>query len=141
MKFYMQTEVSELREQEGKVNGGQRLPGGTALTSPRAAIPFPSGVLFSPLSYPLKFVFLDLAPRSKCVPVWCVGWLHCPHSPPAAFLRNYGQFLHFTKEVSQLGFLPLQRGFVPKITLTCPSPPVSPAAEGGCAEEWEGPAC
>lgn len=73
VKFYMQTEVSELREQEGKVSGGQGPPGGTAVASPRAAILFPSVVLLSPLSYPLKFMFLDLAPRSKHMPVCCVG--------------------------------------------------------------------
>lgn len=40
VKFYMQTEVSELREQEGKVGCGQGLP----------AIPFIVGVLPSNLS-------------------------------------------------------------------------------------------
>lgn len=71
VKFYMQTEVSELREQEGKVRGGQELPRGTAVASPRDAIPFSGGVLLSPISYPLKFMFLDLAPTSKCTLVWC----------------------------------------------------------------------
>jgi len=50
VKFYMQTEVSELREQEGKVGCGQGLPRGTAVTSPRAAVPFAAGILPSTLS-------------------------------------------------------------------------------------------
>lgn len=35
VKFYMQTEVSELREQEGKVGCGQGVPGDTAMASPQ----------------------------------------------------------------------------------------------------------
>lgn len=46
VKFYMQTEVSELREQEGKVRGGQGLPGGSA-----AVFPFPSLLGFCPLLF------------------------------------------------------------------------------------------
>lgn len=62
VKFYMQTEVSELREQEGKVSDGLGLP----VASPRATIPFTSGVLVSLLSCALKFMLLDLTLRNKC---------------------------------------------------------------------------
>lgn len=52
VKFYMQTEVSELREQEGKVRGGQGLPKGTAVASPLpwASIPLATEVLPPTLS-------------------------------------------------------------------------------------------
>lgn len=63
VKFYMQTEVSELREQEGKVGCGQG-----PQQPPRAAVHFASEVLLSTLSYPLKFLSKDLAPRSKHTP-------------------------------------------------------------------------
>lgn len=63
VKFYMQTEVSELREQEGKVGCGQG-----PQQPPRAAVHFASEVLPSTLSYPLKFLSKGLAPRSKHTP-------------------------------------------------------------------------
>uniref|UniRef100_A0A8C3UYI1 Apoptosis inducing factor mitochondria associated 3 n=1 Tax=Catharus ustulatus TaxID=91951 RepID=A0A8C3UYI1_CATUS len=56
VKFYMQTEVSELREQEGKVSDGLGLP----VASPRATIPF----------------FLLMNNKKVNVPHWQMAHMH-----------------------------------------------------------------
>lgn len=48
VKFYMQTEVSELREQESKVRCGHGLPGFTTIASPWGAALFTAEVLSFP---------------------------------------------------------------------------------------------
>lgn len=119
----------DVREQQGEVLHADRGVGaagtggegkgwaGAPWGIPRAAIPFPSGVLLSPLSYPLKFLFLDMAPRSKCG-VW--GGFIAPthllfHFPleNSNFLRNYGQFA-FHKPSELPAWLPAAtEGFCP----------------------------
>lgn len=75
VKFYMQTEVSELREQENKVQHGKGSPGA------RGGHISPWGCLLHcwafalSLSLPPEFVFLSLAPRSKCAPATWGGFI------------------------------------------------------------------